>query len=253
MSSTQAKEIIFNRINTEVFLGHNAIGVYIAISDHSSKLNALPYRQALGTMRHHALAAFILSLCKLYEKPNKRYPNYSIPTTLTLLRENPSDLSLENRNYVRLAQFIQLHIDPSFAIESENDITCIPSLILDYFWQQCPQTPPRHGNEMDQILEALKVLRDKRVAHHEDANLSLLPKTDLTGALELLAFAQTYINLVGYGFFGFSQDGEVDASRFDPCNCVVWPELKSMIKQLEQSAPAYPGGHTDANGFNSET
>lgn len=82
-----------------------------------------------------------------------------------------------------------------------------------------------------------KFFRDKRVAHHEDADLASLSKTDLNGALRLLTFAQTYVNLVGSGFFGFSQEGEVYVDRFDPHKRIVWPELNRMIELFEQGAP----------------
>ncbi len=238
MSTTQVKNIILDRIKVEVLLGHNAIGVYIALSDHSSTLNALPFHQALGTIQRHALDSFILSLCKLYERPSQRYPNYSIPTTLALLREDPSNLAAGIQNHVCLEQFIQAQVDHSFAVRCPDDMARIPMLLLDHFSEQCPRTPPRDGNELDHILDALKVLRDKRVAHHEDADLASLSKTDLDGALRLLAFAQTYINLVGYGFFGFSLEAEVDADEFGPSKSVVWPELNRMIGLLEQE-----GGH----------
>jgi hypothetical protein len=236
MSTTQAKEIILDRISVEVFLGHNAIGVYIALSKHSSALNALPYHQALGTIQRHAFDAFILSLCKLYERPSERYPNYSIPTTLKILRADPCCLAAGIQNSVGLEQFIRTHVDNNFAVRGPDDITRIPSLLLDHFSDHCPRTPPRDGNKLDQTLDALKVLRDKRVAHHEDADLASLSKTDLDGALRLLAFAQTYINLVGSGFFGFSQETEVAVDRFNPNKSVVWPELIRMIGTLEQAS-----------------
>ncbi|HBA85522.1 MAG TPA: hypothetical protein DCZ95_15660 [Verrucomicrobia bacterium] len=235
MSTTQVKDIILDRINVEVFLGHNALGVYIALSDHSSILNALPFRQALGTIQRHALDSFILSLCKLYEKPNQKYPNYSIPTTLALLQEDRFNLADRIQNHVRLEQFIQANVDNSFVVRCSDDMTRIPALLLDHFSEQCPRTPPRDRKELDYILDALKVLRDKRVAHHENADLASLSKANLDGALRLLAFAQTYINLVGYGFFGFSQEAEVNSDGFAPSKSVVWPELNRMIGLLEES------------------
>ena len=236
MSTVKAKDIILDRISVEVFVGHNAIAVYIALSEHSHALNNLPFKQALGTVQRHALDAFVLSLCKLYEKPDKRYPNYSIPTTVALLKETVSDLTVRPQSQAQLENFIQTRIDPTFTVVDQSRIGCIPGIILNHFSKECPRTPPRDENELDHILDALKVLRDKRVAHHEDADLSSLSKTSLDGALCLLAFAQTYVNIVGYGFFGFSQEGEVTADRFEPCKSVVWPELNRMIRLLEQAS-----------------
>jgi hypothetical protein len=94
----KAKNIILDQIKMETMHGYNAIAVYIAMSDHSQILNASHFRQALGSMQQHAFDAFILSLCKLYEKPSKRYSNYSIPTTLELLQKDSSGLAKKIQN-----------------------------------------------------------------------------------------------------------------------------------------------------------
>jgi hypothetical protein len=234
MSAAKAKDIILDKIGLEIIHGHNAIAVYIALSEHSQALNTSHFRQALGSMQQYAFDAFILSLCKLYEKPNKRYPNFSIPTTIELLQKDSSKLTIKNNNYCLLEQFIQAHVDQNFAVQDQGHIEIIPGIILEYFLEECPRTPLRKVKKSDFILDALKVLRDKRVAHHEDVDISLLNKTDLDGALRLLAFAQTYVNLVGHGFFGFSMKGEVSAENFLPSRSVLWPELNRMTGTLEQ-------------------
>ena len=133
-----------------------------------------------------------------------------------------------------LEQFIQEKVSQEFVVRNPNHIRLIPGLVLKYFVEECPRTPPRDGKESDIIFDALKVIRDKRVAHHEDADLSLLSKTDLDGAIQLLTFAQTYVNLVGYGFFGFSPKGIVSVESFAPAKSTLWPELSRMIGLLEQ-------------------
>jgi hypothetical protein len=235
MSTVRVKDIILDRISVEIFLGHNAIAVYVALSDHSHTLNYLQLHRALGTIQRHALDAFILSLCKLYEKPDNRYPNFSIPTTIRMLQEDLSCFTNRVYNSARLERFVKANIDSNFSVRTSSDISLLPELILNYFSEQYPRTPPREGNELDLILDALKVLRDKRVAHHEDADLSSFSKTDIAGAQRLLAFAQTYVNLVGYGLFGFTKEAEVGTNKFDPQKSVVWPEMEQIIGLLEQS------------------
>ena len=87
MSITKAKNIIFDRIDIEIICGHNAIAIFMAIAEHSQSLNKSVFKQVFGSIQKHALDTFILSLCKLYEKPSTHYPNYSIPTTAILILE----------------------------------------------------------------------------------------------------------------------------------------------------------------------
>jgi hypothetical protein len=232
MSIEKAKDIILDRIPIEISHGHNAIAVYMALSDNSNTLNATPFHNILGTIQQHALDAFILSVCKLYEKPNRRYPNFSIPTTICMLKKGQSELTVKGQKVVVWEPFIKAHIDPNFTAAALTDTSQLPDLILAHFSEKCPRTPLREGNKLDLDLDAVKVLRDKRIAHSEDADLSLLSKTDLDGAKRLLSFAKTYMNLVGFGFFGFSQEGEVRCGDFEPCKSVVWPELNRMIDLL---------------------
>ena len=239
MSITKAKDIILDRIDMEIIHGHNAIAVFMAIAEHSQILNKSVFKQVFGSMQKHALDAFILSLCKLYEKPNTRYPNYSIPTTLELLQNDSSELANKKiQDFLKLAKFIQAHIDPSFVVKNESDIKCIPTVVIQYFDKEYPRIDEKNrqqdAKKLNKIFDALKVLRDKRVAHNEEADISAHSKTSVKDALKLLAFAKTYVNIVGYGFFGFSMEGEVSPESFSPDKSVLWPKLNRMIGLLEQ-------------------
>ena len=111
MSLEKAKEIICNNIPVEIFIGHNAIGTYIAISDHAEFLNNSRFTHAFGLIQQHAHGAFILSLCKLFEKPNARFPNLSIPTAICYLRNQLVCLASLNYDRNKFENFIQDHID----------------------------------------------------------------------------------------------------------------------------------------------
>jgi hypothetical protein len=230
MSLEKAKEIIFNNLPVEIFLGHNAIGTYIAISEHAEFLNKSRFTHAFGLIQQHAHGAFILSLCKLFEKPNSRFPNLSIPTAICYLREQLASLASLKYDCIKFEKFIQDHIDNTFEMASQSDIERIPSLILRHFDDTCPQTPPREGYVLDHELDAMKVLRDKRVAHPEDCKLDGMSKTDLDGALSLLVYAQTFVNICGYGFFGFSRESVATLDQFEPSRSEAWSQLSKIIK-----------------------
>lgn len=232
MKLTKAKEIVLQRIPNEIFVGHNAISVYISLSDHAESLNASHFKDALSSVQQHSLDAFILSLCKIYEKQNTCHPNYSIPTAIAYLREDMTGLHSGIQNHIKLEQFIQAQIDSSFSVTSETDLERIPEMIVTWLDDRRPQIPARGGYELDQVLNALRVLRDKRVAHHEDNNLQGLSKTDLDSALRLLEFAQTFVNL-GYDFFGSSRNGIVSPGTFAPSKSIIWPQMQKLLKILE--------------------
>jgi len=228
-----AKEILLDHVTHEISTGHNAIAIYILLSDHAETFNKSQYRDCLGTIQRHAFDAFILSICKLYEPP-KKYPNFSIPTAIQNLQQQLVSLNISVEKCAHLTEFVQREIDPGFTACCETDLNRVPSLIIEHFADRCPQTPPRNTYELDLIFDALKVLRDKRVAHYEDNDLQGLSTTDLYGAQRLLAFAKTVIKVMGYGFFGFSQQAPVTPEEFAPEKSWVWPQMQRIIKILNK-------------------
>jgi hypothetical protein len=237
MNFDKAKEIMFEHLPVEISLAHDAIGMYIAISEQSKALNKPRFAHAFGLIQRHALGAFILSLCKLFEPQNPRYPNFSIPTAICHLQDHLVALPSPNQNCIKLEVFIQNHIDHTFKMARQADLVRGPALILEYFADTYPQVPPRRGNDLDHVLDALKVLRDKRVAHPEDCNLEELSKTDLDGALRLLAYAKTFVNICGYGFFGFSMEAVATVDQLEPKKSKAWSQVSNIIRALQQTDP----------------
>jgi len=183
-----------------------------------------------------ALATFVNSLCKLFEKPNRKKhlnPNFSIPTALAQFRKNISNVSVPHGNGILLGEYICNEIDSGFDIFDPIKALAIPDILYSYFEQECPQAPPRSSNKMDMSFDALKVLRDKRIDHHEDCDLKGLSTTDFDGAIELLCFAQTFVNIIGYKLFGSSQNTVVLAEEFLPDRSGSGRQIKKLIQKLE--------------------
>jgi hypothetical protein len=230
----KVKEILLDNVPNEITAAHNAIAIYISLSDHAEHFNKSRFRDCLGSIQRHTFDAFVLSLCKLYEPPRTRYRNFSIPTAIQDLQRQVATLNINPQRGAILEKFIQREIDGSFTICSGSDLNRMPDLIIRYFADHYPHTPPRKGYELDAIFDALKVLRDKRVAHHEDNDLQGLSRTDLDGAIRLLAFADSVVNVLGYGFFGFSQQTIVSPEKFAPSHSWLWPQMQKMIEILKQ-------------------
>lgn len=224
----------FNRISDEIFLAHEALGIYVAIAGGSETLKRAGHSHVFGVIQRQALGAFILSLCKLFENASEKYPNYSIRTALVCLHTFHKDMSVPDQSAEKLDEYIRGVIDPTFSIYDPCKAATAADLIFTYFEEQCPRTPARTGKKFDAILDALKVLRDKRVAHHEDRSLGGLAETDFQSAIDLLCFAQTFVNIVRYGFFGFSIESTAEPASFDPDSSESGRRMKKLIQDLEQ-------------------
>ena len=195
----KAVDIVRNRIYAEICMAHNAIAIFVAISEHGAILRSSRFAQTLGSVQRDALGTFILSICNIFESPNSKHPNYSIPTALSVLKKLANDDADGFTYNGKLDDFICLEADPSFAFSTANQERCKRALLLNYFWKCYPRTPSRPKNDLDAALDGIKVLRDRRVAHNEDVDLSTMTKADLDSAGKLLAFAKTFDNIVGGG------------------------------------------------------
>lgn len=229
MPLLRLKNIVFDRIPVEIFIAHEALGIFMAISDKSDVLNTVSHRNIFGIIQRQSLGTFILSLCKLFERASKKYQNFSIPTALEYLYQHLDNVTVTDQSFAKLIEFIRSEIDPTFDVQDRNRI---PQMVYTHFENLCPRTPLRDGNKLDAILDALKVIRDKRVAHHEDHDLAGLTVTDLDGAIELLCFAQTFVNIIGFGLFGFSMDTITLPENFAPDKTESYNQINSLIQGL---------------------
>ena len=232
MSFTKLKEIVFDRIPIEIFLAHEALGIYMAIAESSDSLNQSKHRHVFGIIQRQAFDAFVLSLCRLFEKPSKKYPNYSIPTVLTHFRAL-GDKDFCEQIPAKLVEYICTEVDSTLSDLDPPKASAAARMVCSHFEKQCPCTPPRKGQKLDIPLDALKVLRNKRVAHHEDHDLVGLSTTDFEGAIELLCFAQTFVNIVG-DFYGSSMKSISQPVEFTLDKSTSGNQIKKMIQELEK-------------------
>ncbi len=227
-SEVKFKEIVFEKIPAEIFYAHEAMGIASLIGGYGEQLNPLPCSQTFAAIQHHATATVVLCVAKLYEPFNPSYPNFSIPTALRKLDDIwQGGLKIPGRNLPRIAKFIQDEICASFDVVDSSQA---PRLLLDYFKNLCPDLKRRPPSDLDEAFDAIRVLRDKRVAHREDHDLVGLRQADLLAICKLLAFAQTFINVMGFGLFGFSAKMATAVNVFFPAKSSAWTGTEQIVK-----------------------
>ena len=231
MSVEKLKEIIFERIPGELFLAHEAFGVDMAITECSDLIRSAGQEHVFGIIQRQARDAFVLSLCNLFERQNNRLPNYSIHTALTYFC-GLGNIVVPEQSMVKLEDYICAEIDPSFSWADPVKAEDVPHSIHAHFSEECPRSPLREEKQLDAAFDGIKVLRDKRVAHYEDCDLTELSTTTYENAVELLCFAQTFVNIIGYGFFGFSDQSTAKPAQFSPEKAKGWRQMTKIMKGI---------------------
>ena len=230
MSVEQAKEC-FGKIINEIYLSEESISIFQNIGKNSSALNNQKYQNLFGIVQNQALSGVVLSLGKLFEKQSSKYPNFSIPTALTYLRNDFDNITINSASILKLIEYISEDEDEQYKLISNHEE--IKDIILKRFEEDCPRYPKRDDYPLDSAYVAIKVLRDKRIAHLENHDLQGLERTDWKGINSLIAYCKTFINIVNYGFFGFSTRAIVHESELNLEKKSSGIAISSIIKEVK--------------------
>lgn len=231
MGVAKAKEN-FGKVINEIFLAEQALSIYQNIGESAFRLNNSKHREIFGLIQKQAFSSLILSLGKLFERPNRRYPNYSIPTILNHLRDDFDNIPVNSASTLKLAEY--LTDDSDEQIRLIQDDNKIKDRIMKDFEEKCPQIPCRRDYPLDVTYSAVRVLRDKRVAHTEDHNLDDLDRANWNEIESLLAYCESFINIINYGLFGSSSKGFVAPEELDLKNKSGGIAIKSIISKINK-------------------
>ena len=230
MSLEKAKDILLHQVPCELFAAHNAFGIYAALGSQAQYLNATRWCQLLGIIQLQSLGSMILSVSKIFEPVKKKYSNYSIPTALELISKDCENLQVSPINCVKLFDFITANESQPLPVTADTGM--LRDRALKMIREQCPQCPVRPTHRLDEAFKAVKVVRDKQVAHHEDHALSELSSPDSNAIQDLLAFAQTTVDVIGFGFFGFSMRSAALRADFAPDRAQTWQKALELTDRL---------------------
>jgi hypothetical protein len=172
-----------------IFEAEQSVSLIEACGSNQEFLVAHNFGELFGTIQSLAINQFVLSVTKIYEKPNTRYPNLSAPSLLVFLEENAEHLEVTEPILVKRGLGL-LGIDST---EFENaDSSAKRNMLLIH---RLRERLPDIAN--DESLRALKALRDKKIAHPEDIDIDDLEKTTWEKAERLLFLSRGIVGLLG--------------------------------------------------------
>jgi len=183
-------EAILNEgVSSDIFLADQAFALYACIGEHAAGVNASTYSDVLSTMQRGALSEFVLAVTRLYDVP-RQYPLRNIPGALSFIEEHAQELKIEQpivlrRDMQRLRVWCP-EMDGPDAAE-----------IVRAVCRSLRARVPRVATS--RALDALRALRDKRIAHHEQLT-SELQRTTWDAAQSLLHPAKDIVGVVGMAF-----------------------------------------------------
>jgi hypothetical protein len=162
------------------------------IGQNAEAINQANFGALFGPLQSVLSNAFLLSVAKLFEKPNRKYPTRSISSVLQLLERSSHELLIEQRIVVmrRLAA-AGMNIE-SLEEMPDSEITL---RIVQFYTASLPSTELATRCEMSKSLDAVVTRRDKVVAHNEMIDRSTLPQTSWADIEGLMSYAKGFIAL----------------------------------------------------------
>jgi hypothetical protein len=171
------------------------------IGQNAEAINQANFGALFGPLQSVLSNAFLLSVAKLFEKPNRKYPTRSISSVLQLLERSSHELLIEQRIVVmrRLAA-AGMNIE-SLEEMPDSEITL---RIVQFYTASLPSTQLATRCEISKSLDAVVTRRDKVVAHNEMIDRSTLPQTSWADIEGLMSYAKRFIDVVGTGYISVS-------------------------------------------------
>lgn len=188
-STEHLKRMVSSGVVEFIFEAEQSISLIKACGSSHDFLRKHIFGELFGTIQALAITQFVLSVTKIYEKPHKHYQNLSLPSVLEYVQQNADQLNLLDPQLV-FRKWKQLKITTEKfdvgdvqAKTNREIVSCLQKMIPNV--------------ESDKALQALKTLRDKKIAHPEDIDLATIEKTTWEQAEMLLVLCRYIVGIIG--------------------------------------------------------
>jgi hypothetical protein len=179
---------------------------------HSELINTGGFAELFTHIQELSVRHFILSVARLFEPPDPRYPIRSLPVAISVLRDQADHLAIE-QDALFIPRLTRIGFPDAFpGVGVHPEFTRVLALALA---SRLP-TPTQTRTERDHALDALKAHRDKVIAHHEAIQPDSLPRLLWADALSLLDIAKAVADVVACGYLSSefaAPDGEYYSHR----------------------------------------
>jgi hypothetical protein len=122
---------------------------------------------------------------------------HSIPVVIALLEKHQNDLSITERpNFLRVLNDIGLERNKLEGFQDQK----VTQMVVAHFRASLPDISKKNGCALSLSLDAVKSIRDKRIAHDENVTVAKLPPVTWDELNGLLAYAKNFIGAIGWGY-----------------------------------------------------
>jgi hypothetical protein len=172
---------------TDIFRAEQALAITNTIGSHVDAVNASTFAPILVALQTYSIEQFVLALNRVFERPNRKYPLQSLPAIVQFVLDNAEHLPAREMSFLCGLEGIGAHINGLDGLDDLNKTLVIMGVL-----QHVMPTP-----EDDPGLNALKALRDKKLAHPEVVEVERIPRASWEQAEWLLERAKGMLGVLG--------------------------------------------------------
>ncbi len=193
------RDYLIDGVAAEVFWADEAYALAEEIGQHVDWLKAANFDGLFGILQVIMSDRQTLSITKIFEREDRRYPIRSIPSILSFLEANAELWTIPQR--------LQLH---ETLVESGLDSTRVEQLdsveltraVVAHYRSILPTQDRIDSCSLSRSLHVLRQSRDKVIAHNESIERSALQIPTWGDATTLVDYAKQFVTTIGFGFLG---------------------------------------------------
>jgi hypothetical protein len=188
-------DIIFQGLVIDLYKAERAIFINKEIGKHALLINKSKpeIRRLFILIQNLTFNEAILSLSRIYDKPDKNYPNRCVLRIFKFLKELGDNAPIANNKEKTLEQlkYLRFNAETVKHLLEDDHIQFAQCLYLD-FETEYIQT------EFQSKLKKLKLIRDKMLAHNEDEKI--IQKFQWEEFDELISFIKKINGIIGWAY-----------------------------------------------------
>ena len=196
---TRLHDTLYKGTGPEIFLAVRARELHRSIATNADRVNMAGYGELFSALQNGAVCELTLSIAKLFERPSARYITRSIPSAIALLQAHAADLTpVEPTVALRDLDRIGISTNGLRKLNGANYTLSLASRL----GSACPDVSQAFTDDLSRALDALRVSRDKTIAHNEAIDRAVLPSTSWADVENLILFAKHTHAALAMAYFG---------------------------------------------------
>ena len=197
--------IVSDGLGIDLYYADEANALYRRISENADEIDRATFGAFFGSIQLILGRYLILSTVRIFDPPSPKYEVCSVPSALSLLRENRDTLVIEQRHGL-VSTLVRRGVPEQQALAPLSNIE-LTEFVVRYFENRLSSNSVE-GAGNARALATLRQTRDKVIAHSEVVISGSLPTATFAEIDSLLDVARGVVAAIGFGYLSSAHEDD---------------------------------------------